>query len=165
MTSDFTYVYSDASFSKEHNLAIIGSIIFYSSHEHDTLSLSEVEVAIHQINENNNIRAEIHGVINSLQLAPKNKPVKLYTDCQTVVKLKDRRQKLERTSFISQSKNQILANADLYKAFYKIYDQNIPEIIWLKGHTSRIEATKEQKIFSVLDKQVRDKLRTAISLI
>ena len=141
-------IYTDASFSKTHGLAVIGYMIS------DKLTILEIK-------ESNNIRAEIRGVITALNAAPKSASVTLYTDCQTVTELIGRRDKLEKTNFISQTKQTPLANADLYKEFYKIYDQLHPEIIWVKGHTSSKD-TKIKKNFSTVDKEVRKALRLAI---
>ncbi len=145
-------IYTDASFSKTHGLAVIGYMIS------DKLTIREIK-------ESNNIRAEIRGVIASLSAAlsaaPKSASVTLYTDCQTVAGLISRRDKLEKTNFISQAKQTPLANADLYKEFYKIYDQLHPEIIWVKGHTSSKD-TKIKKNFSTVDKEVRKALRLAL---
>ncbi|MES2769898.1 MAG: RNase H family protein [Bdellovibrionota bacterium] len=141
-------IYTDASFSKTHGLAVIGYMIS------DKLTILEIK-------ESNNIRAEIRGVITALSAAPKSASVTLYTDCQTVAGLIGRRDKLEKTNFISQAKQTPLANADLYKEFYKIYDQLHPEIIWVKGHTSSKD-TKIKKNFSTVDKEVRKALRLAL---
>jgi len=100
-------------------------------------------------------------VIVALTAAQKSESLNVYTDCQTVTGLIDRRDKLEKTNFISQTKQTPLANADLLKEFYKIYDQLHPEIIWVKGHTSSKD-TKIKKNFSTVDKEVRKALRLAL---
>jgi ribonuclease HI len=146
-------IYTDASFSKALGLGIIGYLMF----------APEKTFTILKIKESNNIRAEIKGVIAALSAAPKLSQVTLYTDCQTVTGLLDRREKLEKTNFISQTKLAPLANADLYKEFYKIYDQVQPKIIWIKGHIANKDSDIK-KNFSFVDKEVRRSLREAIDL-
>lgn len=148
------YIYTDASFSKNHSLGVIGYMIFGENEP-------QVPLTILEIKESNNIRAEIRGAILALGAAPKSSHVTLYTDCQTVTGLLDRREKLEKTNFISGAKGTPLANADLYKEFYKIYDQIRPNIIWVKGHTSNKDSIIK-KNFSLVDKAVRRALREAI---
>jgi ribonuclease HI len=156
------YIYTDASFSKPHNLAVIGYAIFDSTRQHETVPISDIQINIFKIEEKNNIRAEISGALVALKASPKNKKIVLYSDCQTTCGLLSRREKLESTDFISQSKGEALANADLYKEFYKLYDLTEPELHWVKGH-SKNKLTRVEKNFSYLDKEVRSFLRKTIS--
>ncbi len=163
MQLNTVYIYSDASYSKTYNLAIIGYAIFPSSHEHETVPLSETNICILQVPENNNIRAEIRGVITALQSCPKGSKVVLYTDCKTVCDLPKRREKLEANNFISKSKGLTLLNADIYQEFYLNFDRLNPELKWVKGHSPKnSKLTQVQKNFSYLDKAVRMSLRKAI---
>jgi ribonuclease HI len=163
MPDDMVYIYTDASFSKLHEIAIVGYLIFNGQKEHESLSALEVKLNLFQISETNNIRAEIRSALLALKSSQSNKKILLYSDCQTLTGLPARREKLEATSFISQSKNQLLPNADLYKEFYSIYDKYLPEILWVKGHSSRGNPNKAQETFSYLDKAVRKKLRSTVS--
>lgn len=163
--TDTVYIYTDASFSKDHGIAIIGSVLFLSTEEHDKFLLSELsesKISILEIKETNNIRAELRSAIHALQACSKANRVLLYCDCQTICDLPRRRKKLEQTSYISQSKNRPLVNEDLYREFYLIYDHIKPEINWIKGHSSGQNLDKIQKNFSHLDRAVRRNLRKAI---
>ncbi|MBY0386043.1 hypothetical protein K2X05_12870 [bacterium] len=147
------YIYSDASYDKQTQIAILGYLFFKTGKE---------QIELTEIKETNNIRAELRGVLLALQtclLTAKGLKVVLYTDCQTVSGLLERRQRLEHSAFISKSKKKPLANADLYKEFYKIYDLIQPEIVWVQGHTNKQKASLIEKNFSTLDKAVRQRLR------
>ena len=124
--------------------------------------MAEIELNLVIASEINNIRAEIKATLMALKACPKNRNVVLYTDCQTTCGLISRRTKLEQTNFISQSKQQPLANADLYQEFYLLFDQIKPEIHWIKGHSPDKNMNHIQKIFSHLDKATRKKLRDNI---
>lgn len=189
MKLDPVYIYCDASFSKIFQVAVVGSLIFHNEQEHQNISAADAKINLTQIRETNNIRAEIKGVILALQsyqedgqtdgqaysqadfLKQSNKPnhlqtkqpVVLFTDCQTLSELMRRRKHLEKTNFISKSKNTELANADLYKEFYLLYDQIQPEIHWVKGHSEKSTQTHQQKNFSFIDKEVRSKLRAVVA--
>ncbi len=189
MKLDPTYIYCDASFSKIFQVAVVGSLIFQNEHDHQHISAAEAKINLTQIRETNNIRAEIKGVILALQTFQEDgqtdgqgysqadfqkqsnktnhcqskQPVILFTDCQTLSELMRRRKHLEKTNFISKSKNTELANADLYKEFYLLYDQIQPEIHWVKGHTEKSSQTAQQKNFSFVDKEVRLKLRAIVA--
>ena len=76
------HIYTDASFSKPHELAVIGHALFESTHEHETKAISEVKLHIRLIKESNNIRAELRGAIEALRACPKGAIVLLYTDAK-----------------------------------------------------------------------------------
>jgi ribonuclease HI len=163
MTKDTIYIYSDASFSGLHGIAFIGWFIFKGDQEHNNLQVRNAKLNLLKIREVNNIRAEIRSVITSLQDLKKDSNILLYTDCQAICGLISRRSKLEQSNFISKSKNQALANADLYKEFFSIYDKYNLTLHWVKGHSAGKNLSRVQKTFSYLDKQVRKMLRAEIS--
>jgi ribonuclease HI len=162
MLQNIVYIYTDASFSKNHGLAVIGYMIFRSAKEHEEALWTEIKPVFHEIEETGNIRAEIRGALAALEKCPTGVKVTLYTDCQAVVGLPFRREKLESAGFISKSKHRELANADLYRKFYALYDRCRPEIVWVKGHSSK-RLDRIQKNFSYLDKEVRKNLRLKTS--
>ncbi len=153
------YIYSDASFDKESQQAIIGFALFQSELEHNTVSLTDLNPTLIQISESNNIRAELRSAIASLKSCVKTGHVTLITDCQTISDLPDRRQKLEQNNFISHSKQTFLNNKDLYQQFYQVFDQLQPKLVRVKGHTKAGIQTQIDKNFSQLDKLVRHRLR------
>jgi ribonuclease HI len=159
MHHDSIFIYSDASFDKNHDLAIIGFGIFNSSDEHNIQPMTKIHVTLLKIKESNNIRAEIRAALYSLENIPSIKKVKLFTDCQTLCGLPSRRQGLEEKKFISKSKNLPLANSELYQEFYQAFDRLHIELIWVKGHTPKEHRTRVENNFSFLDKLVREKLR------
>ncbi len=171
MTNDTLTIYSDASFSNVHGIAILGFII--STDEIDSRPQGELlnlpqpgshRIFSKSIQEVNNIRAEIKSAICALKSAPLGKKIILYCDCQGVVNLPQRREKLEARNFFSQKKSKLIANAELYKEFYSTYDRVNPEIIWIKGHSPSSTLNPTQIIFSTLDKTLRGILRNKLSM-
>jgi len=164
MSLDCMYIYTDASFSKNHGLAVLGYALFQNQQEHDDILLSNKNIVLSVVQETNNIRAEIRASLLALQKCTESCAVTLYTDCQNIVNLISRRSRLEKTHFVSQSSGQVLANADLYKEFYALYDRMRPEVVWIKGHASKSKqkTDKVQKNFSSLDKEVRRFLRETV---
>ncbi len=161
------YIYSDASFDKKSNTAVLGYVIVESEESHLKIPIKPSDIVLIKEQEDNNIRAEFKAAILGLDIVYKelkktnqlNELVTLYTDCQTISSLSDRRIKLEKNNFIASSSGKILNNADLYKEFYNIYDQLNLEIIWLKGHDKKSNMNFIKSNFAVLDKSVRSKLR------
>lgn len=113
--------------------------------------------------------SEIKNVIDSLNSLQKQSNrltnVEIYTDCQSLCDLLGKRKdKLLKTNFITRS-GKILANADLYKELYAIVDQFNISTFKIKGHDSQSNRTRiEERIFSVIDKLCRRKLRSLLLL-
>jgi len=164
------YLYTDASFSKTALLAVSGFLLFKNAEEHETGPTLQSVVHTQTFPEKTNIRAELKGVLWALESvaaqikqqggkAQEKREIHLYTDCQAVAQLLARREKLERLGFRSQRKKETLTNADLYQAFFAFYDQWLPKIFWVKGHSSRRGQDGIQRNFSWIDKIVRRELR------
>lgn len=161
--ADTFYIYTDASFSKEHGIAVIGYTSFVNSREHETTLASEKSVFLSEIKESNNIRAEIQAVLAAIDSCAVGSSIVLFTDCMGIKNLSSRRRKLESQNFISRTKNKKLTNADLYQRFFSLCDSHNLDLRWVKGHSSDT-SSRVQKNFSFLDKQVRRFLRKRVSL-
>lgn len=157
------YIYTDASFSHKSQTGVLGFYIFRNAEEHEAglTSLSLIHTRV--LKEKNNIRVELRAVMEALETVEmkliEKTHITLYTDCEGIPHLLERRKKLEAVHYISQRKKTILANADLYKSFFLIFDRLKPKIIWVKGHSPSKNQTIIQKNFSFIDKAVREKLR------
>lgn len=165
-------VYSDASFNGQLQLAVSGVLILDDAEINSPSSDCERLVHIQQFKEINNIRAELRGILFAFEeinrrlgeiRIPASKYIKinLYTDCQTVSNLLERRARLESLNF-KNKKNVTLANADLYKVFYQYNDQFNSNIIWLKGHVSVARRAQNNHYFGLVDKMVRCRLRASL---
>lgn len=176
MQTDSFYVYTDASFSKDHNLGVIGYLIYNNEKEHTEILPSDKdgkgELVLLEISEGDNIRSEIKGALAALSNCPSGSRVVLFTDCQTIVDLPARRDNLESTDFISKASGKELTNAQLYRDFYRAYDLLKLEVKWIRGHgpgrslgSSPVQIDSEnldpvQSNFAYLDKKVRKFLRS-----
>ncbi|MCZ2267223.1 MAG: hypothetical protein LC124_00030 [Ignavibacteriales bacterium] len=87
----------------------------------------------------------------------------IYTDCRTAIDLLRRRKRLESVHYRSKRKGSTLVNADIYKSFFNLYDEFSPKLIWVKGHTPGKTRIGVQRIFSEVDRFVRNLLRNYIS--
>ncbi|MCP4600850.1 MAG: hypothetical protein GY847_10015 [Proteobacteria bacterium] len=164
------HIYSDAGFSKQNQTAVSGFLLFKDDDAHTKADVSQ-PIQTRVFKEKNNIRAELRGVIFALNAliekleqtdaegGTKIHRINLYTDCESIVRLLDRRQRLELSDFISKRTRKPVSNADLYKQFFTVYDKVTPNLFWVKGHAPKKDRDLIQKNFSRVDKAIRKILR------
>lgn len=87
------------------------------------------------------------------------KNLEIYTDCQNILSLLDRRDKLEKNNYFTKAGKK-LNNFILYKEFYKLIDIYECTFIKIKGHVK--QKNEIDLYFSKIDKLCRKKLREII---
>lgn len=108
--------------------------------------------------------SEIKTIINALEsLDAKGKKVEIYTDCQSVCDLiYKRKEKLEKNNYLTSSRK-VHEHAELYKNLFSLLEKFDFKMIKIKGHNPKAKiVTLNEKIFSVLDKLSRKKLRSIL---
>lgn len=148
-------IFSDASFRNADGVGVVGFLVQDAEQEHFHSSV---------IAESNNIRCEIRGVLEAMKfmiprLTRVPVAIEIFTDCQAICKLLERREHLEWNQFKSLRSGSILANADLYQEFFTLHDVVKPTIHWVKGHSIRSTRDSIQEQFSRVDRAVRRQLR------
>jgi ribonuclease HI len=86
----------------------------------------------------------------------------VYTDCQNILGLENRREKLEQNSYKS-STGKDIKNTELYKAFFEVCDRLNCKFIKIKGHKPSQEKDDTDKLFNLVDKASRRALREYLS--
>jgi ribonuclease HI len=81
--------------------------------------------------------------------------LQIYSDSQCVTGLLRRRPGLEAKGFLSKRARHQLKNACLYRRFYEFYDELGFEIIKVAGHTRSCSHNTVNRIFSLVDRNVR----------
>jgi len=82
----------------------------------------------------------------------------VFTDCQNILGLFERREKFEKNDYLT-SKNKKIANHELYKNFYQVTDTIKCQFIKVKGHKPKSEKNSIDKFFTLVDKASRNALR------
>lgn len=85
----------------------------------------------------------------------------IYTDCQNILTLNSRRDTLEKNRYLTKT-GKVVKNTKEYKEFYKLIDTYNCNFIKLKGHKKKNTKDDIDKIFSLVDKTARIKLREYI---
>jgi len=85
----------------------------------------------------------------------------VYTDCQNIIELQERRAKFEKNSYIT-GKGTVINNHELYKVFFKIIDILDCEFIKIKGHKKTSSKNEIDHIFTIVDRATRNALRNSL---
>ena len=85
----------------------------------------------------------------------------IYTDCQNIIGLDDRRAGFENKNYLT-SKGKLINNHDLYKKFYSLKDKFDFKLVKVKGHKKNSLKNDIDKVFNLVDKASRVALRENI---
>lgn len=95
------------------------------------------------------------------EINDKNTIIEVYTDCQNITGLQDRREKLEKNNFQT-SAGKLINNHELYKDFFEKIDELNLTFIKVKGHKKNSLKDEIDTIFNLVDKASRNALRENI---
>ncbi len=88
--------------------------------------------------------------------------IEVYTDCQNIIGLENRRKKLESNDYKS-SKGKLMNNHELYKLFFEKIDKLNLVFIKVKGHKKSSLKDNIDDIFNLVDKASRNALREELA--
>lgn len=84
--------------------------------------------------------------------------ISIYTDCQNIITLPNRRARLEESNYFS-SKNKRLNNYELYQEFYQLISSLNCEFIKVIGHQESRKKDGIHRLFGLVDRASRKALR------
>jgi len=84
--------------------------------------------------------------------------IEVYTDCQNIIGLENRREKLEKNNFQTSS-GKLIGNYELYKEFFEKLDELNLSFIKVKGHKKTSLKDELDTMFNLVDKASRKALR------
>ena len=84
--------------------------------------------------------------------------IEVYTDCQNIVGLQNRKEKLEANDYKS-STGKTINNYELYKLFFEKIEKLDIDFIKIKGHKKNSLKDELDTIFNLVDKASRSALR------
>ena len=129
--------------------------------EENEISFEEMKknIKIKRFENTSSTKLELQTLLWSLEeINDKNIIIEVYTDCQNIIGLQDRREKLEKNNFHSSS-GKLMNNHELYKEFFKKVDELNLTFIKVKGHKKNSLKDEIDTIFNLVDKASRNALR------
>ncbi len=120
------------------------------------------DIKIKRFENTSSTKLELQTLLWSLnEIIDKNMIIEIYTDCQNIIGLEDRREKLEKNNFYT-SAGKIMNNHELYKDFFEKMDKLNIILIKVKGHKKNSLKNEIDTIFNLVDKASRNALRNEI---
>jgi ribonuclease HI len=117
------------------------------------------DIKIKRFENTSSTKLELQTLLWALdEIVDKNVIIEVYTDCQNIIGLENRRDKLEKNHFCSSSKK-LIANHELYKDFYEKLDELNLTFIKVKGHKKNSLKDEIDNIFNLVDRASRSALR------
>ncbi len=121
--------------------------------------LFEDDIKIKRFENTSSTKLELQTLLWALdEITDKNAIIEVYTDCQNIIGLQNRRDKLERNHFFTSS-GKLINNYELYKDFYEKLDELTLSFIKVKGHKKNSLKDEIDTIFNLVDKASRSALR------
>ncbi|WP_418185887.1 ribonuclease HI [Aliarcobacter vitoriensis] len=96
--------------------------------------------------------------LDEIAVIDENTQIEVYTDCQNILSLQNRREKFEINDYKTSTKKTI-NNHELYKLFFEKIDKFNIDFIKVKGHKKNSLKNEIDKIFNLVDKASRNALR------
>jgi len=123
----------------------------------------EKEIKINKFDDTSSTKLELETLLWALdEVNLKDFKIVVYTDCQNIIGLKDRRDRFEKNNYMT-AKGKVIKNHELYKDFYKKLDTLDCEFIKVKGHKKTSVKNEIDEIFTLVDRATRKALRKTIS--
>jgi len=155
------YLFTDGSANPQKKIGFGAYLLLNEDKLHST-TLSKNDVVTKKFEDTSSSKLELEAMLWALnEICEKNNEVIVFTDCQNIIGLKDRREKFEKNNYIT-SKKTLIKNHELYKEFYRLTDKMECNFVKVKGHKKNEEKNKIDNIFSLVDKAARDALREAV---
>lgn len=160
-----TYLFTDGSFHPQTKMGV-GALLVLSKGEFDETKTGDLFTIRTKVMEEAKTIAhvELMTALWALSEPGLAQGVTLFTDSEMILKLPERRERLEASAFESKRTGQSLANAELYEEFFAAFDALRPTLKWVKGHSRPEEQDEFQRVFSFVDRAARRSLRDHLGL-
>ncbi len=150
------FLFTDGSVNPKTNIGY-GAYLLIKKDELTTATVQNVKTKRFENTSSTKLELEtLLWALNKIDLT--NCKILIYTDCQNIIGLKNRRERFEKNHYRSKT-NKLIKNHNLYKEFYKTTDLITCEFIKVKGHKQKNTKDEIDKIFTLVDKASRTALR------
>ena len=152
-------LFTDASVNPQEKLGF-GAFLFIKKDELNSSDLKE-KIKVKKFENTSSTKLEIQTLLWAFSLI-EEKNLTIYTDCQNIITLLERREKLEKSNFHTKT-GKVLNNSEFYKEFFRYLDKKDCCFIKVKGHKKSSLKDEIDKVFNLVDKASRNALREELN--
>ena len=158
-TKHQVYLFTDGSVNPQSG---IGFGAYLLLDKLDYLNAKETKIELKKFTNTSSTKLELETLLWALNVIDLQKfKIVVYTDCQNIIGLQERREKFEKNSYMT-GKGKVIKNHELYKEFFKITDILDCDFIKIKGHRKSYTKNETDDIFTLVDRATRAALRNSI---
>ena len=155
-------LFTDSSVNPQEKIGF-GSFFLLNNDETKAFEDLKKDIKLKRFENTSSTKLELQTLLWALdEIEDKNIIIEIYTDCQNIIGLENRRDKLEKNHFYSTS-GKLMNNHELYKNFYEKLDKLNLTFIKVKGHKKNSLKDEIDTIFNLIDKASRSALRENIA--
>ena len=154
-------LFTDSSVNPQEKIGF-GSFLLLNNDETKAFEDLKKDIKLKRFENTSSTKLELQTLLWALdEIEDKNIIIEIYTDCQNIIGLENRRDKLEKNHFYSTS-GKLMNNHELYKEFFRKLDELNLTFIKVKGHKKNSLKDEIDNIFNLVDRASRNALRENI---
>ena len=154
------YLFTDGSVNPQSKIGF-GAYLLLEKKEFFYAQLEE-KIKIKKFNNTSSTKLELETLLWALDdVSLENYKIVVYTDCQNIIGLNERRDRFEKNNYIT-AKGSVIKNHEIYKDFFKRFDILDCEFIKVKGHKKTSVKNEIDEFFTLVDRATRKALRKTI---
>ena len=124
-----------------------------------SLDLLRTHVKVRRFEHTSSTKLELQTLLWALSdIQALGRKVIVYTDCQNIIGLQQRRDRFEQSDFRSK-KNKRLNYYELYQEFFRMIDQLDYELVKVHGHQVSNQKDDIDRLFTLVDRASRNALK------
>ncbi len=156
--TDIIYLFTDGSVNPQ--LKVGYGAVLLTKDIKQPIEVLKLQVKLKRFIDTSSTKLELENLLWALSLVKNegNSTIIVYTDSQNILKLQERRVRLENNNYLTRG-NKEVKNQDLYKEFYRMFDAYNIQIIKVKGHQPGRQKTQEESVFTLVDRASRKAIR------
>lgn len=153
------FLFTDASVDPQTKIGYGAYLLIPEFSLEAPISKHKTSVKTKKFKDTTSSKLELETLLWALEKIPTKKcKIIVYTDCQNIISLKAREERIVKNNYMSR-KNTLIRNHELYRKFYKITDRYECDFIKVKGHKKTEDKDMVDTLFTLVDKASREALR------
>ena len=159
MRNNSVMLFCDGSVNPQQKVGFGAYFILEKDEIQNNLEFIKNRINVNKFENTSSTKLELEALLWALEdEILKGKEIIVYTDCQNILGLEKRREKLERNNYCS-STGKLINNNELYKKFYILIDKLNCSFEKVKGHKKSSLKNDIDILFNFVDKTSRKALR------